>query len=680
MKYLYYIFFIIISTFFLQFFISCNNKDDFPVIYTGDVTDIDSTSVLFHAYVENINYQEQIEIGFVWGSNPEPTIANGEKYIIRNPKQGEKHISQRIQTALIPEKINYVRAFIKTNQFIVYGKNIKFLPIGSDAPLIEYFSPQTANIGDTIVITGNFFSSTNTKVFFSEKEADILYVTQDTIITTVPQDLSIQQSPIKVGINNYFVETNYKFHLKTVTLTDFQEKEGTYNANITITGKSFHTHVASLKVFFEHIESDFQILNDSTIQAQIPSNINVRNASISVSMNNIPVFFKDSIKLTLHSISNISHEKIQTGQNIVISGERFSPIKQHNIVRIGGLPAQVITASSNSLQVKVPFQTNTRFEKRNAEIEVEIAGTSLTHKNTIEINDQWFKMKEAPTSFYSPSHYYRDAVVFVYNSKAYIGLNNNQNFQEFDPLKNEWKKLADFPGVIRSRGNGFVIDDKIYFGMGYQQVSAFDRAYLNDWWEYDITLNKWTKKSNFPLTPTEGQPMGFSFKNKGFLLPGTITSKSTIYNYDHENNVWIDRSSLSVKYQLINYNWSFAIPRENDVVLGHVRHYGFKVEKGIYIYKPDIDTNVDDWRGIPQLQISYYNEMRFSYFYHNNSAYVLPGQQRYLFYYSDESNTWKSIELAAGFYFDGGIGFSINGKIYLGMGPANTMWEFDQNR
>src|SRR5688572_26563096 len=58
----------------------------------------------------------------------------------------------------------------------------------------------------------------------------------------------------------------------------------------------------------------------------------------------------------------------------------------------------------------------------------------------------------------------------------------------------QWLTKASFPGVSRAKATAFTIGSKIYVLGGVTNSSVI----LDDFWEYDITLNTWTQKPNFP--------------------------------------------------------------------------------------------------------------------------------------------------------------------------------------
>jgi N-acetylneuraminic acid mutarotase len=94
-------------------------------------------------------------------------------------------------------------------------------------------------------------------------------------------------------------------------------------------------------------------------------------------------------------------------------------------------------------------------------------------------------------------------VSFVIDGKAYVGtgtaLPEVDTFYEYDPQKG-WTQKASFPGGARQAAVAFAADGKGYIGGGlngpYQSATQYQ-----DFYEYDIEANKWTKLADgdFPI-------------------------------------------------------------------------------------------------------------------------------------------------------------------------------------
>ena len=60
-----------------------------------------------------------------------------------------------------------------------------------------------------------------------------------------------------------------------------------------------------------------------------------------------------------------------------------------------------------------------------------------------------------------------------------------------------WTSKNDFDGSPRGDANGFVIDNKFYFGLGFMKDEVDSTEYNIDFWEYDPTIDFWKPLDDF---------------------------------------------------------------------------------------------------------------------------------------------------------------------------------------
>jgi hypothetical protein len=108
---------------FLLIFISCKKQQDYeyPLVYTGDVTDITDTSAVFSARISNEGNYPIVESGFIWGVHP------NDNYGIRlkNDELADTY-SLKTNKKLLPGKTYYVHAYVQTEFTTSYGREVSF--------------------------------------------------------------------------------------------------------------------------------------------------------------------------------------------------------------------------------------------------------------------------------------------------------------------------------------------------------------------------------------------------------------------------------------------------------------------------------------------------------------------------------------------------------------------------
>jgi hypothetical protein len=102
----------------LLILISCEKGHDFeyPLVYTGDVTNITDTNALFSAKISFLGDYPILESGFIWGVHSKDN--NGIK--IKNPENVSGIYSLYTNEKLLPGKTFYVRGYVQTENTTSY--------------------------------------------------------------------------------------------------------------------------------------------------------------------------------------------------------------------------------------------------------------------------------------------------------------------------------------------------------------------------------------------------------------------------------------------------------------------------------------------------------------------------------------------------------------------------------
>jgi Galactose oxidase, central domain len=103
---------------------SCEKEIDFdyPIIFTGKVTNITDTSASFSAKISNHKASDISESGIIWGVHSNDN--NGIKII--NTDLTKDIFTVQTNESLLPNKTYYVRAYVKTKDAITYGNEVSF--------------------------------------------------------------------------------------------------------------------------------------------------------------------------------------------------------------------------------------------------------------------------------------------------------------------------------------------------------------------------------------------------------------------------------------------------------------------------------------------------------------------------------------------------------------------------
>jgi len=647
---------------------SCHKDDDwrYALIQTGDITDIDDTGATFNAWISETGGSEILDYGFVWNTKPAPILDVSEKLVIPgSPSIGV--LSERISSTLSAGKEYYVRAYIRSKDYITYGKTVKFYSLGSlvCAPVIDDFFPKIGNLYDTLLIKGeNFrYKLSDNKVIIGDQLAKIIYSVKDTLKVLVPSKLNKPASLIQVGTPGSTITSLDTFYLIPPVVCELGTKTGTFGSRLIVYGKNFSSSPGTLRVFFDTHLSEIIDACDTSLNVTVPISLGKRQCKVFVEMNNLKVSSTDTFTLESFTISDFTPMVVQTGNAITITGNNFSPLNENNIISIGGLKASASYSTLTELKVYVPLQDQGVYTGRDVTVIVNVLGESNTFNETLLLNDQWFRFPNVPfSSVYRPN-------CFVVNSKVYVLNANSAEFKCFDPETRQWTLLNGFPGTKRKDGAGFHLNGNIYFGTGSNGRVSFD-----DFYQYNISTNSWTKKTSFIGSKRTGAS-GFSLNGKGYLTSGVKPNADPIsdcWEYIPESDTWIEVDS----YEDPGIAYGTITELEGCVIYG----IGWSKLVGDYsqrVYKFDPSSEIK-WQRVANFPLSRGNYPAISF--------VLDGMPYYktvnsgFYKYNIASDKWINIETHILTDIKDGTGFSVSGKAYAGIGPTKTIWEYDPYR
>ncbi len=189
---------------------------------------------------------------------------------------------------------------------------------------------------------------------------------------------------------------------------------------------------------------------------------------------------------------------------------------------------------------------------------------------------------------------------------------------EYDTAKNLWTQKANLPGLPRSNAIALGIGEKAYFGLGAMSATLTMKGrYLNDFWQYDPIKDNWLRKSDFPGLP---RTYAIAFANGGKIYIGTgadsnLNKLNDFWEYDTAFDSW---SQISSPISLGRYGGiGFSIAGIGYIGFGYVENQG--ISNDLWIY----DTSSKQWTQMTN-NVSYFsaNPVAFSI---GNYAYVGTG-------------------------------------------------------
>jgi len=212
------------------------------------------------------------------------------------------------------------------------------------------------------------------------------------------------------------------------------------------------------------------------------------------------------------------------------------------------------------------------------------------------VGDYWTCLAEIPSGRRI------SGIAFSIADKGYLGLGAprggnsnsfNNDFYQYDPQKNSWTKKRSFPGRARVDATAFVIADKGYAGLGYNE------DYFADIYEYDPLNDSWERIADFPGGPISAS-VGISTHTKGFIVCGDRVPNNRRFNYEYvsQKNKWQKKMDIPGKARY--FAAGYAIDDEKFIVGCGGTDGGEARFRDFYLY--NVDKN--SWSQIPDYPVS----------------------------------------------------------------------------
>ncbi len=532
------LFFIVLAS----LLVKCDNyefpKSPYPRIETLPVVNISETGVTFQANVTQKGNLPIINHGFVWGTDENLSFSSEDKVQL-GPTSNLVNFEADVKSGLYKGESYFVKAFVATDDYFVYGEAISFTSKGSTSPIITTFSPSEGTLGDTITLKGKFFSARtlSNDVKFGAINSKVVTSNDSIIICIVPSGIP-NIVPIFVTVSGNNTQSSDNFIVASPLINDFTPKVGAFEDIVTISGANFTLIKENNIVKFNEQNAEITEVSKTQIKVKVPTSIISKENSVSVTINNQTN--TSGIKFTVlpPSINSISSNQGFIGNTIQINGNNFCPVSSGNKVLFEERIATIISSSKTSITANVPSGI---YNNRTFKIEVNVAAQS-SFSEDFTLKDVWIRKADLPLGNlpeYGPRRYAGTA--FAINDKGYAGLGFDaidNGFFRYDQTENKWSPIASYPGGIRGYAASFVIDGKGYVGMG---TSGNDVK--SDFWKYDPQTDAWESVAPIPV-PFGYAAYGFTKNGKGYVV--TKNGADNFWEYDPSNNAWAQREDIPV--------------------------------------------------------------------------------------------------------------------------------------
>ena len=670
----------------------------FPSLQTLEVSNISEKGATFNSEITSGSNFTILRYGFVWSEKKDPKIENSDRIVYSKNIHTNK-FSAEISTTLKEGSTYHVRSFIETEDYRVYGNDVSFLSLGSSAPQVLSFLPESGTWGDTIKVFGKNFSfiKENNSVKFGEIPSEITTFTDTVLTIVVPAKKNLPTVKINVAVLGNNAPSQEDFHYLIPGIVEIEPVLATFNDTITIKGINFHPKVEYNSILIGNIPADIISVNTTEIKFIIPEELKTKENEIILTSTGFKADKEIRILLKAPVITSFSPDTVRRPKEIVtLRGENFNPLLQSNTVHIGGYEAEIIESSGDSIKVLLPDQIipenphNPKFHVSlftDVSMNVTVAGQSFMSDKNLEI--YWLSTYTRKADF--PGSARQNAVAFSINGKGYFGTGMAgddvhapllNDFWEYDPVTDNWKQIADFPGKPRAGASAFVIGNEGYVGLGtedyYWSNPDDNRNHFKDFYKYNPSVGTWIKITDFSGIGRHSAA-SFSINGEGYIISGYWGSDDPGTGSTLTREVW--------KYEQLIDRWT----QINDFPGGSFKASvaGFNIENDGYVYNYGrlYKFTGDGWIQLPAIDERMWDHLAFSM---RGKAYFGLGMgHSYLGNFTiweydplTEISTPKSWDDQYG--RGGSSVFVINDKAYiiggLGSGILKDVWEFDPTK
>ncbi len=346
--------------------LSCNEEDkissrEYPLINTLPVSNITENGASFSAEITYRGGFEILSYGFAWSTAPNPVIASSERVIILGEPDGLTFSSQ-VNSSLKVENTYYVRPFVITKDYTVYGSTVKFLSLGANAPIINSIFPLSVHYRDTVTISGQNFSylKSSVQVKLGDNPSKVV-VTTDTLVQVIVSDeISSPSFNVQLSIQGNSTVSSELISFKPPEITSISNPNPVFGDTISINGKYFGFTADQNTVLLNETEVSPIFVGNDRLDISIPAvdkkfNISISNTA-SQSTTSPEITIPDPI------IDSITPDSGFWGDEIVLKGENFGQIQGIAQFRCNGILAKMDSFSNTKIVASLPSDINNPIE------------------------------------------------------------------------------------------------------------------------------------------------------------------------------------------------------------------------------------------------------------------------------------------------------------------------------
>jgi len=494
-----------------------------PLIITKEVTEIDANGVTLGAEILVPGTAKITDYGFI--------VSDGANTLKISTFASNK-FTTKIMTDLKPKVIYSCKAYVTTNQKLVYGNSVKFISLGSTPPIIFDYNPKTGFDGDTVKLKGKYFSSfaANNQISVNNIAAKIISITDSSIVFITPFQSFTGAADITLDVNTKKVTSTQKFTIIGPQINSISSLSETSGKVVTITGTNLIRNGSNTTINFGQYQAEILNKTNNRIDVVVP----IPTPNIMVD-NYTTLYFANGLKtLTYPSTFKIKKSWIAKSPPLLFdwptsyqSGFTYNGKGYLHDVNHGYMYEYNPTTDSWRQYGTTAFPSNiyskSLYIPSNNQVfrvgGVDYLYRPLNYLWTYNLADtKWTMKNNLPFSF-------SDASYFTLDNQTYILTYEGQLWQ-CDFEKEQYKRLKDFPSkFVDYFVSTFIANGNVY-AVQYGKTWLYDKQ--NDTW-IPKTSNNFSKQTYSVFAQC------FTCNNTGYVL----NNGTDLYKYDYVFDKWI---------------------------------------------------------------------------------------------------------------------------------------------
>jgi hypothetical protein len=381
-----------------------------------------------------------------------------------------------------------------------------------------------------LTIKGKNFKSIpdNTRIDFQGSNCcsyNYTVVNDSVIQMKVPNCVTVLKCRLGL-LNNYF--TSYSSSQLSITspvLQSFENNQFCIGEYVNLVGKMINSTETKWYVDGKYINLTVFYDDSTHVRFYFPEIVDAGSHKLRVKVGQLESNEIDfSIKKLV--IKSTAEDMVCRSGRLTIYGENFARFINQNVVKIDGVVSNVIQRTDTYIKVQLPYYN---IFNTNPTIVVKVGSQEVAVPNHVNFIEPW----EDIATF---DAVYSFGARFTVGNKFYFstGSLGNGEFYCFEAEDKSLKRIADYPGGRVISPVCFVIGQKAYVGLGYQDS-------LQKFWSYDPASDSWSEIADYPLTVDASDWSNGYSKYYAFVYGQTGFvgySDGTVYKYNPGTNQW----------------------------------------------------------------------------------------------------------------------------------------------